>query len=47
VQEARARGLRVYAYTVNTPDALPALRALGLSGVFTDYPNRLAAALRA
>ncbi|MFP5357977.1 MAG: glycerophosphodiester phosphodiesterase [Gammaproteobacteria bacterium] len=47
VREARARGLRVYAYTVNAPEALPALRALGLSGVFTDYPNRLAAALRA
>ncbi|MDB5987523.1 MAG: glycerophosphodiester phosphodiesterase, partial [Nevskia sp.] len=33
-------GLKVYVYTVNDPAELKALRALGVDGVFTDYPER-------
>lgn len=40
VADAHARGLRVYAYTVNHPDDMRRLRALGVDGVFTDYPDR-------
>lgn len=41
VQDAHARGLRVYAYTVNFPDDMRDLRELGLDGVFSDYPERV------
>lgn len=40
VADAHGRGLRVYAYTVNQPDDMQRLRALGVDGVFTDYPDR-------
>lgn len=41
VREAHASGLKVYAYTVNLPAEIAALRELGLDGVFTDYPERV------
>lgn len=41
VQDARARGMKVYAYTVNHPDDISALKAAGLDGVFSDYPDRV------
>jgi glycerophosphoryl diester phosphodiesterase len=44
VADARARGCKVYVYTVNEPAEARALRALGVDGVFTDYPDRLLAA---
>lgn len=44
IQDAHARGLKVYAYTVNHPEDITALRAAGLDGVFTDYPDRVIAA---
>lgn len=44
IQDAHTRGLKVYAYTVNHPEDITALRAAGLDGVFTDYPDRVLAA---
>ena len=38
--DAKAHGLKVYVYTVNDRAELSALRALGVDGVFTDYPER-------
>ena len=43
VQDAHARGLKVYAYTVNQPDDMVDLRAAGVDGVFSDYPERVLA----
>lgn len=43
VEDAHSRGLRVYAYTVNHPDDIAAMKQLGLDGVFSDYPDRVAA----
>jgi len=40
VADAHARRLRVYAYTVNHPEDMRRLRAIGVDGVFTDYPDR-------
>lgn len=44
VRDAHARGLKVHAYTVNHPSEIAAMRALGLNGVFSDYPERVLAA---
>lgn len=38
--DARARGLAIYVYTVNRPAEIERLRALGVDGLFTDYPER-------
>lgn len=43
VHDAHSRGLKVYAYTVNHPQDIRALRAAGLDGVFSDYPDRVLA----
>lgn len=43
VEDAHGRGLKVYAYTVNHPDDIAALRDAGLDGVFSDYPERVLA----
>lgn len=40
VADAREHGRKVYVYTVNDPAEMRALRALGVDGVFTDYPDR-------
>lgn len=40
VADAHAHGLKVYVYTVNDPAEMRALRALGVDGVFSDYPDR-------
>lgn len=42
VREAHARDLSVYPWTVNEPGEIALLRALGVDGVFTDYPDRVA-----
>ncbi len=39
VDDARGRGLRVYAYTVNHQEELKRMKELGVDGVFTDYPD--------
>ena len=45
VGTARRRGLPVHVWTVNEIDTARRLRALGVSGVITDFPARLRAAL--
>jgi glycerophosphoryl diester phosphodiesterase len=40
IDEAHRRGLRVYVYTVNEPADIARLRAWGVDGLFTDYPER-------
>jgi glycerophosphoryl diester phosphodiesterase len=40
VRAARARGLEVRVWTVNEPGESAALGALGVSGLFTDFPER-------
>lgn len=40
IADARTRGLAIGVYTVNDADALAELRAAGIDGVFTDYPER-------
>lgn len=40
VADAHVHGIRVYAYTVNDVSEMRRLQALGVDGVFTDYPER-------
>lgn len=40
--EARAHGLACFAWTVNQPAALRRMLALGVDGIVTDHPERLA-----
>ena len=42
VGEAHAVGLAVNAWTVNEPDDIARVRAMGVDGMFSDYPDRLA-----
>jgi glycerophosphoryl diester phosphodiesterase len=39
VDDAHQRGLKVYVYTVNDRETLLRMRALGVNGVFTNYPE--------
>ena len=41
VDDAHARGLKVYVYTVNEPEDIQAMADLGVDGVFTNYPERV------
>jgi len=43
VDEAHRASMQVAAWTVNEPEQLRALMALGVNGIITDYPNRLCA----
>ncbi len=43
VDDAHRRGLRVWPYTVNEIDDLQHMQAMGVDGVFTDYPSRVIA----
>ncbi len=38
VADAKARGLEVYAYTVDKPQDIIAMKELGIDGVFTNFP---------
>lgn len=40
VKDAHRRGLKVFVYTVNQAEDIRRLRARGIDGVFTDYPDR-------
>ncbi|MGH8442408.1 MAG: glycerophosphodiester phosphodiesterase [Nevskiaceae bacterium] len=40
VRDAHERGMRVYVYTVNEREDLRRFRAMGVDGVFTDFPER-------
>ncbi len=41
VDEAHGLGLRVVAWTVNSPEQMKALIEAGVDGIITDYPDRL------
>ncbi len=41
VEEAHSRGLAVYCWTVNEPDDMKKMIALGVDVITTDYPERL------
>jgi len=41
VEEAHSRNLRVFVYTANNPDEINRLAALGVNGIFSDYPDRV------
>jgi glycerophosphoryl diester phosphodiesterase len=41
VEEAHQRGLKVFVYTVNESEEIAAMRALGVDGVFSDFPERV------
>lgn len=41
VDDAHARKLKVYAYTVNHPEDIARMHRLGVDGVFTDFPERV------
>lgn len=45
VARAQAAGLAVYVYTVNTPVDIARCREAGVDGVFSDYPDRVLAAV--
>ena len=41
VADAHSLGLRVFVFTVNDPDDIRRMAALGVDGVFTNYPERV------
>lgn len=41
VDDAHARGLKVYVYTVNHPEDIAKMHQLGVDGVFTNFPERV------
>ncbi len=41
VDVAHSRGMRVFVFTVNHPDDIRKMAALGVDGVFTNYPERV------
>jgi glycerophosphoryl diester phosphodiesterase len=41
VEEAHRAGLAVNTWTVNDPEDIAAVAAIGVDGVFSDYPDRL------
>jgi len=41
VDDAHARGLKVYVYTVNHPEDISKMHKLGVDGVFTNFPERV------
>ncbi len=40
VRKAHSRGLKVFVFTVNRPAEAKGLRAIGVDGIFTDFPDR-------
>lgn len=41
IDEAQAQGLKIFAYTVNQPRQIHAMRELGVDGIFTNFPERV------
>jgi len=41
VNDAHDKGLKVFAYTINDTEFLDTVRALGVDGIFTDYPDTI------
>ena len=44
VADAQRRGLQVFVFTVNEPRDLARMKAIGVDGVFSDFPERVAVA---
>jgi len=42
VADARRRGLKVFVFTINRPGEITRMRTLGVDGVFSDFPERVA-----
>jgi glycerophosphoryl diester phosphodiesterase len=42
VEDLQAISLKVFVYTVNDPDEIRAVAAMGVDGIVSDYPERLA-----
>lgn len=40
VEDAHKRGLKVFVYTVDEPDDIHAMQALGVDGIFCNFPTR-------
>jgi glycerophosphoryl diester phosphodiesterase len=47
LEAAHARGIHVHVWTINEPDEIAALLALGVDGVISDYPARVVRAAAA
>ena len=43
VDEAKAAGVRYHPFTVNHEEEMKRMLAFGVSGIITDYPDKLAA----
>ncbi len=41
VQEVHQEGMLLYVHTVNEPDNIVKVKAMGVDGIFTDYPDRV------
>jgi len=41
VADAHRRGLKVFVFTVNRPEEIARMKALGVDGVFSDFPDRV------
>lgn len=41
VKDAQAKGIKVFAWTVNKPEEIEHMRALGVDGIISNYPDRL------
>ena len=41
VNDAHTRGMKVFVYTPNHPEDIAAMKALGVDGIFSDYPDRI------
>lgn len=41
VDSAHELGMKVFVYTVNEPEDIDRVKALGVDGIFSDYPERL------
>jgi glycerophosphoryl diester phosphodiesterase len=46
IARAHKQGLEVYVYTVNSAEDIARCQSAGVDGVFSDYPDRVIAALR-
>lgn len=41
IADAHRRGLKVFVYTINEPKEIALMSALGVDGVFSDFPDRI------
>jgi glycerophosphoryl diester phosphodiesterase len=41
IDHAHAHGVQIHVWTINEPDEMTALLALGVDGIVTDFPARL------